>query len=162
MDSFLSCKALALFLQVLDGSLLRLEHVQQTNWWTYSCYNWICELPQTKQLAISTPSIQAIHPASWIRTSKARRKWAPVCYLECPFLLLKMIDAQVSEAKEQLSDYDSRADGLWSVYIKEVESYDRALMEAWKGDLDSITIFMHSTPSSASCSTFLIGVCHPS
>ncbi|KAF8798258.1 hypothetical protein BYT27DRAFT_7177727, partial [Phlegmacium glaucopus] len=38
-------------------------------------------------------------------------------------------------------DFDSRADKLWSIYNKEAESYDRALMETWKDDMDSIIIF---------------------
>ncbi|KAF8809441.1 hypothetical protein BYT27DRAFT_6519587 [Phlegmacium glaucopus] len=38
-------------------------------------------------------------------------------------------------------DFDSRADKLWSIYNKEAESYDRALMETWKEDMDSIIIF---------------------
>ncbi|KAF8798287.1 hypothetical protein BYT27DRAFT_7203397 [Phlegmacium glaucopus] len=38
-------------------------------------------------------------------------------------------------------DFDSRADRLWSIYNKEAESYDRALMETWKDDMDSIIIF---------------------
>ncbi|KAF8816043.1 hypothetical protein BYT27DRAFT_7078187 [Phlegmacium glaucopus] len=39
------------------------------------------------------------------------------------------------------ADFDSRADKLWSIYNKEAESYDRALMETWKDDMDSIIIF---------------------
>ncbi|KAF8814587.1 hypothetical protein BYT27DRAFT_7206041 [Phlegmacium glaucopus] len=38
-------------------------------------------------------------------------------------------------------DFDSRADKLWSIYNKEAESYDRALMETWRDDMDSIIIF---------------------
>ncbi|KAF8798269.1 hypothetical protein BYT27DRAFT_7264860 [Phlegmacium glaucopus] len=38
-------------------------------------------------------------------------------------------------------DFDSRADKLWSIYNEEAESYDRALMETWKDDMDSIIIF---------------------
>ncbi|KAF8798236.1 hypothetical protein BYT27DRAFT_6900122 [Phlegmacium glaucopus] len=38
-------------------------------------------------------------------------------------------------------DFDSRADKLWAIYNKEAESYDRALMETWKDDMDSIIIF---------------------
>ncbi|KAF8801208.1 hypothetical protein BYT27DRAFT_7174551 [Phlegmacium glaucopus] len=38
-------------------------------------------------------------------------------------------------------DFDSRADKLWLIYNKEAESYDRALMETWKDDMDSIIIF---------------------
>ncbi|KAF8798278.1 hypothetical protein BYT27DRAFT_7058745, partial [Phlegmacium glaucopus] len=30
---------------------------------------------------------------------------------------------------------------LWSIYNKQAESYDRALMETWKDDMDSIIIF---------------------
>ncbi|KAF8816716.1 hypothetical protein BYT27DRAFT_6384599 [Phlegmacium glaucopus] len=44
-------------------------------------------------------------------------------------------------------DFDSGADKLWSIYNKEAENYDRALMETWKDDMDSIIIFvcMHHT-----------------
>ncbi|KAF8813038.1 hypothetical protein BYT27DRAFT_7131987 [Phlegmacium glaucopus] len=38
-------------------------------------------------------------------------------------------------------DFDSCADKLWSVYNKEAESHDRALMETWKDDMNSIIIF---------------------
>jgi hypothetical protein len=39
-------------------------------------------------------------------------------------------------------DFDSRADKLWSIYNKEAENHDRALMETWKDDMDSIIIFV--------------------
>ncbi|KAF8798252.1 hypothetical protein BYT27DRAFT_7264845 [Phlegmacium glaucopus] len=39
-------------------------------------------------------------------------------------------------------DFDSRADTLWSIYNKEAECYDRALMETWKDNMDTIVIFM--------------------
>ncbi|KAF8813221.1 hypothetical protein BYT27DRAFT_7207111, partial [Phlegmacium glaucopus] len=42
---------------------------------------------------------------------------------------------------ENQQDYDGRADKLWSMYNKEAESYDRALMETWKDDMNSLIIF---------------------
>ena len=50
--------------------------------------------------------------------------------------------------EEPLKDYDARASPLWSVYMKEAESHDKALIETWKDDMEGVIIFVcfsHST-----------------
>ncbi|KAI0056825.1 hypothetical protein BV25DRAFT_1536384 [Artomyces pyxidatus] len=38
-------------------------------------------------------------------------------------------------------EYDERAAKLWSVYVEEAESHDKALIETWKDDMEAIIIF---------------------
>ncbi|KAI0033906.1 hypothetical protein K488DRAFT_46618, partial [Vararia minispora EC-137] len=37
--------------------------------------------------------------------------------------------------------YGEKAAGIWSVYIRESKTYDKAMVENWKGDTDGILIF---------------------
>ena len=41
-----------------------------------------------------------------------------------------------------INDYGEEANQLWRTYVTEAESHDRALVEAWKDDMDSIIIFV--------------------
>ncbi|KAJ6580446.1 hypothetical protein DFH09DRAFT_876284, partial [Mycena vulgaris] len=43
---------------------------------------------------------------------------------------------------------------LWVVYISEVDKYDKALVESWRGDMDGLLIF--AGLFSASLTAFLI------
>ncbi|TFY79950.1 hypothetical protein EWM64_g4057 [Hericium alpestre] len=59
-------------------------------------------------------------------------------------------ESHVNKAK----DYDERAGNLWSVYVQEAESHDRALIETWKDDMEGIIIF--AGLYSASLTAFLV------
>ncbi|KAI9461309.1 hypothetical protein BJY52DRAFT_220923 [Lactarius psammicola] len=50
-------------------------------------------------------------------------------------------------------EYDERATEFWSVYVKEAQSHDKALIETWKEDMEGIIIF--AGLYSASLTTFL-------
>jgi hypothetical protein len=41
-----------------------------------------------------------------------------------------------------MDEYDERATKLWSVYMEEAESHDKALIETWKDDMEGIIIFV--------------------
>ena len=41
-------------------------------------------------------------------------------------------------------EYDEGAAKLWSVYVQEAESHDKALIETWKDDMEGIIIFVRS------------------
>ncbi|KAI0313905.1 hypothetical protein OF83DRAFT_491993 [Amylostereum chailletii] len=51
-------------------------------------------------------------------------------------------------------DYDEGAVELWKAYVTEAESHDRALVETWKDDMESIIIF--AGLYSASLTAFLV------
>ncbi|KAI0312543.1 hypothetical protein OF83DRAFT_1067010, partial [Amylostereum chailletii] len=53
-----------------------------------------------------------------------------------------------------MGDYDEGADQLWKAYITEAESHDRALVETWKDDMESIMIF--AGLFSASLTAFIV------
>ncbi|TFY60290.1 hypothetical protein EVG20_g7473 [Dentipellis fragilis] len=55
---------------------------------------------------------------------------------------------------QRAQDYDERAANLWSVYVQEAESHDRALIETWKDDMEGIIIF--AGLYSASLTAFLV------
>ncbi|KAA1477635.1 hypothetical protein DENSPDRAFT_616924 [Dentipellis sp. KUC8613] len=55
---------------------------------------------------------------------------------------------------QKAQDYDERAANLWSVYVQEAESHDRALIETWKDDMEGIIIF--AGLYSASLTAFLV------
>ena len=45
-------------------------------------------------------------------------------------------------SQRKAEDYDEQAAKLWSVYTKEAESHDKALVETWKDDMEGILIFV--------------------
>ncbi|KAF8798334.1 hypothetical protein BYT27DRAFT_7151139, partial [Phlegmacium glaucopus] len=51
------------------------------------------------------------------------------------------MSTDIEQQNDNQQDFDSGADKLWSIYNREAESYDRALMETWKDDMDTIIIF---------------------
>ncbi|KAF8798260.1 hypothetical protein BYT27DRAFT_7203363 [Phlegmacium glaucopus] len=51
------------------------------------------------------------------------------------------MSTDMEQQNDNQQDFDSRADKLWLIYNKEAESYDRALMETWRDDMDSMIIF---------------------
>ncbi|KAJ7116864.1 hypothetical protein C8R44DRAFT_627483, partial [Mycena epipterygia] len=55
---------------------------------------------------------------------------------------------------ERDPSHDSAAAKLWSVYVREAEKYDRALVESWKSDMEGMLIF--AGLFSASLTAFLI------
>ncbi|KAI0261952.1 hypothetical protein BC834DRAFT_1043705 [Gloeopeniophorella convolvens] len=42
---------------------------------------------------------------------------------------------------DEAHEYDERAVKFWSVYVDEAESHDKALIETWKDDMESVIIF---------------------
>ena len=66
-----------------------------------------------------------------------------------------------TDNQQDNQDFDSRADNLWSIYIKEADKHDRALMVTWKDDMDTLIIFvrLHSTGTNpdlfSSCFNFV-------
>ncbi|KAI0049017.1 hypothetical protein FA95DRAFT_1557285 [Auriscalpium vulgare] len=60
--------------------------------------------------------------------------------------------------QEDPQEYDERATKLWSVYVEEAESHDRALIETWKDDMEGIIIF--AGLYSASLTAFLVESYH--
>ncbi|THH13693.1 hypothetical protein EW146_g6555 [Bondarzewia mesenterica] len=59
-----------------------------------------------------------------------------------------------NEEPDKLKDYDARPSPLWSVYMKEAESHDKALIETWKDDMEGVIIF--AGLYSASLTAFLV------
>jgi hypothetical protein len=61
-----------------------------------------------------------------------------------------------------VSDYDPHADTLWSIYVREAESHNRALMETWRDDMNSIIIFVRDIlPTSPASFKFLCTIHRP-
>jgi Family of unknown function (DUF6535) len=48
----------------------------------------------------------------------------------------------VPAESHDMDEYDERATKLWSVYVEEAESHDKALIETWKDDMEGIIIFV--------------------
>jgi len=48
----------------------------------------------------------------------------------------------LAETHDHNMDYDERATKFWSVYVEEAGSYDKALIETWKEDMEGIIIFV--------------------
>ena len=46
------------------------------------------------------------------------------------------------DSHHDAEEYDERAAKLWSVYVEEAESHDKALVETWKDDMEGIIIFV--------------------
>ncbi|KAJ7454619.1 hypothetical protein B0H11DRAFT_1740356, partial [Mycena galericulata] len=61
----------------------------------------------------------------------------------------------LGSASERDPSHDSAAAKLWSVYVREAEKYDRALVESWKSDMEGMLIFVPGL-FSASLTAFLI------
>jgi Family of unknown function (DUF6535) len=49
---------------------------------------------------------------------------------------------KTGSSSRKANDYDERAVKLWSVYTKEAESHDKALIETWKDDMEGVIIFV--------------------
>jgi hypothetical protein len=45
-------------------------------------------------------------------------------------------------------DFDDRAAEFWSVYVKEAQRHDEALIGTWKEDMEAVIIFVRSPASS--------------
>ncbi|KAF5333805.1 hypothetical protein D9758_015239 [Tetrapyrgos nigripes] len=63
-------------------------------------------------------------------------------------------DKKPSQKPFQPTADDQACAKMWSIYIREVERYDKALVEGWKGDMEGMVIF--SALYSASATAFLI------
>ena len=46
------------------------------------------------------------------------------------------------EEKPMIGDFDSRANGLWTLYGKEAKSHDEARIQTLKEDMDGVLIFV--------------------
>jgi Family of unknown function (DUF6535) len=44
----------------------------------------------------------------------------------------------------ELGDFDDRAAEFWSVYVKEAQRHDEALIGTWKEDMEGVIIFVRS------------------
>jgi hypothetical protein len=48
----------------------------------------------------------------------------------------------VSMPDPTAGNYGHPSDKLWSVYVSEAEKYDKARIDTWKQDMDSLLIFV--------------------
>ena len=48
------------------------------------------------------------------------------------------------EEKHMIGDFDSSANGLWTLYGKEAKSHDEAQIQTLKEDMDGVLIFVRS------------------
>ncbi|KAJ7766490.1 hypothetical protein DFH07DRAFT_343479 [Mycena maculata] len=59
-----------------------------------------------------------------------------------------------SDAFDNPNDSEAECAKIWSVYISEAETYDKALVESWRGDMDGMLIF--AGLFSASLTAFIV------
>ncbi|KAI0269890.1 hypothetical protein BC834DRAFT_1014428 [Gloeopeniophorella convolvens] len=59
-----------------------------------------------------------------------------------------------SRIDPRMEDYGDSANALWSLYGKEAENHDKALIETWKSDMEAIIIF--AGLYSATLTSFLV------
>jgi Family of unknown function (DUF6535) len=59
----------------------------------------------------------------------------------------------------ELGDFDDRAAEFWSVYVKEAQRHDEALIGTWKEDMEGVIIFVRSLLPLYIVNLFLTGMC---
>jgi hypothetical protein len=47
--------------------------------------------------------------------------------------------------RDENGDFDDRAAEFWSVYVKEAQRHDDALIGTWKEDMEGVIIFVRSS-----------------
>ncbi|KAH9057386.1 hypothetical protein EDB87DRAFT_1565324, partial [Lactarius vividus] len=99
---------------------------------------YLSSIPSSIIVTITTKEIEEVFIAEKLDTDE---KLAPPANPEGIQPLNDNCAIPAESHNHDTDEYDERATKLWSVYVEEAESHDKALIGTWKDDMEGIIIF---------------------